>query len=119
MPMKRSLNNCLWLTLLGILSFGSAINTAAQANPTPSPDSRSASRPATNTPLIMFEPPTDEKVDNSRGGASRPTDVKCMHDESYGFPMTALVPQSGVGLTTSSHPTLMVYVPPTMATQAI
>lgn len=68
--------------------------------------------------LVLFEPPTDQRVDSSRGGASRPTDVKCIHDQAYKIPLTPLIPQSGVGLTTTAHPTLLVYIPPTTATQA-
>ncbi|MBT9316000.1 DUF928 domain-containing protein [Leptothoe spongobia] len=68
--------------------------------------------------FVLFVPPTDETVDNSRGGASRPTALKCIHDDAYAFPMVALIPQSGVGLTVAAHPTLLVYVPPSKATQA-
>ncbi|MEM7062735.1 MAG: DUF928 domain-containing protein [Cyanobacteria bacterium P01_B01_bin.77] len=68
--------------------------------------------------MVLFEPPTDEKVDNSRGGASRPADTKCSHDDAYDVPMTALIPQSGLGLTVNSHPILLVYVPPTTSPQA-
>ncbi|MEL6779651.1 MAG: DUF928 domain-containing protein [Cyanobacteria bacterium J06597_16] len=69
-------------------------------------------------PRIVFEPPNDQQINRSRGGASRPTEVKCAEDDTYPHPLTALVPDSGLGLTTRSHPTLHVYVPPTTATQA-
>lgn len=72
---------------------------------------------ANANPGIVFQPPTDEKIHDSRGGASRPAEVKCAEDEPYPYPLTALVPHSGLGLTTQPHPTLLVYVPPTMATQ--
>ncbi|MBE9068264.1 DUF928 domain-containing protein [Leptolyngbya cf. ectocarpi LEGE 11479] len=68
--------------------------------------------------MVLFDPPTDERVDNSRGGASRPTETKCSHDDAYGVPLTALIPESGLGLTVAPHPTLLVYVPPTTAPQA-
>ena len=120
-----SIKNCcnhrrLYLTLLGGLSLG--IFTAAGVGATPLMRRPAAVRfsagVATANLLVLFEPPTDEKVTDSRGGASRPTDVKCIHDETYDAPLTALVPQSGVGLTVASHPTLLAYVPPTQATQA-
>lgn len=72
---------------------------------------------ANANPGIVFQPPTDEKIHDSRGGASRPAEVKCAEDEPYPYPLTALVPHSGLGLTTRPHPTLLVYVPPTTATQ--
>lgn len=98
MPMKSSLR--LYLPLLAILSLGLTVATAdAQL-------------------MVLFDPPTDERVDNSRGGASRPAETKCSHDDAYGVPPTALIPQSGLGLTANPHPTLLVYVPPTTASQA-
>ncbi|MGD1896189.1 MAG: DUF928 domain-containing protein [Phormidesmis sp.] len=66
----------------------------------------------------LFEPPTEEQDDDSRGGASRSAEVKCADDEVYQAPMTALVPQSGLGLTVKPHPTLLVYVPATTSTRA-
>ncbi|MEM9089224.1 MAG: DUF928 domain-containing protein [Cyanobacteria bacterium P01_F01_bin.53] len=72
---------------------------------------------ANANPGIVFQPPTDEQINDSRGGASRPTEVKCAEDEPYPYPLTALIPHSGLGLTTQPHPTLLVYVPPTKATQ--
>lgn len=67
--------------------------------------------------FVLFEPPTDDTLSESRGGASR-TDVKCAEDDTYPFPLTALIPQSGLGLTARARPTLFVYVPPTTARQA-
>lgn len=106
------------LSLLGAISLGLLSGPRGQATPWHiSPDS--VNGPITSHHLVvLFEPPTDEKVDNSRGGASRPTEVKCREDAPYVSPLTALVPRSGVGLTMASRPTLLVYVPPTMATQA-
>lgn len=107
-PYKR-----LCLSLLGTLSIG--FWTSAGAAPSALSNAPGVS---TSNLLVLFEPPTDEKVDNSRGGASRPTDIKCMHDDTYGIPLTAVVPKSGVGLTVAPRPTLLAYVPPTTATQA-
>ena len=95
------------------MSLGLLLNSDVQAGTT----SAATVTLRTNT-LVLFDPPTDDRVDNSRGGASRPTDIKCIQDQSYAVPLTALIPRSGVGLTTAPHPTLMVYVPPTQATQA-
>ena len=69
-------------------------------------------------PVVHFEPPTDESVDDSRGGASRPTDIKCIQDEAYNPSLTALLPTSKIGLTVESHPTFFVHIPPTSAPQA-
>jgi Domain of Unknown Function (DUF928) len=70
-------------------------------------------------PIVRFEPPDDQKVDDSRGGASRPTAVKCSQDGQTVSPaMTPLTPNSKQGLTVASHPTFFVYIPPTSAPQA-
>ncbi|NEQ53961.1 MAG: DUF928 domain-containing protein [Leptolyngbya sp. SIO3F4] len=100
--------------------MGSLLSSETFAKTTPSVFDRSSSPNlfASSNSSVLFEPPTDEKVDDSRGGASRPAEVKCIHDDAYTFPMRALIPKSGVGLTVSPHPTLLVYVPPTQANQA-
>lgn len=64
---------------------------------------------------IVFEPPTDEKAQDTRGGASRPAAVKCSLDEATELPLTSLMPESNQGLTARGHPTFYVYVPPTSA----
>ena len=115
--MKFSLRVC--LILLGTFSLGFSLISKTQAETTTSVDrSISSSVTVASRSSVLFEPPTDETVDDSRGGASRPTDLKCIHDDAYASPMMALIPQSGVGLTISSHPTLLVYVPSTKANQA-
>ena len=68
--------------------------------------------------VVHFEPPTSESVDDSRGGASRPTDIKCIQDEAYHPSLTALLPPSKRGLTIQSHPTFFIYIPQTSAPQA-
>lgn len=64
---------------------------------------------------IIFEPPTDETAEDSRGGASRPAAVKCSGDETTEIPLTSLMPGSNRGLTARGHPTFFLYVPPTIA----
>ncbi|MEL6813710.1 MAG: DUF928 domain-containing protein [Cyanobacteria bacterium J06598_3] len=106
-----------FLLLSGVLSFSLtsfAFTLASRA----SAETIKAEHPtAANPSFVLFEPPNGDTVNNSRGGASRPAEVKCAEDDAYGFPLTALIPQSGLGLTTRAHPTLMVYVPPTTARQ--
>ena len=77
-----------------------------------------AQSPSDIIPVVHFEPPTDESVDDSRGGASRPTDIKCIQDDAYQPSLTALLPPSTIGLTVDSHPTFLVYIPQTSAPQA-
>jgi hypothetical protein len=70
-------------------------------------------------PIVSFEPPDDQKtVDDSRGGASRPTAVKCSQDEAFSPLMTPLTPGPKLGLTVASRPTFFVYIPATSAQQA-
>jgi Domain of Unknown Function (DUF928) len=72
----------------------------------------------TSGPIVQFQPPDDDNVDDSRGGASRPIQSKCLEDSSYPVSMTALLPASNTGLTLEAHPTLFVYIPATQkATQ--
>ena len=106
------------LTLLGFLSLGLVLGSKVQAATLiANLGAINAADTLHSSVVVLFEPPTDEKVDNSRGGASRPADVKCIQDKAYSSPLTALMPQSGVGLTVASRPTLLVYVPVTTATQ--
>lgn len=70
-------------------------------------------------PIVSFEPPDDQKtVDDSRGGASRPTAVKCSQDQAVSTLMTPLTPGSKLGLTVAPRPTFFVYIPATSAPQA-
>jgi hypothetical protein len=68
-----------------------------------------------SVPQISFVPPTNDKIPQSRGGASRPAMIKCYHDSAYSQPMKSLVPTSQQGLTISDHPTFWVYIPQTEA----
>lgn len=68
---------------------------------------------------VTFEPPTDERLDDSAGGASRPVDRQCHADESTPISMKALMPEDRrTGLTLASRPTVLAYVPPTSARNA-
>lgn len=70
-------------------------------------------------PIVSFEPPDDQQtLDDSRGGASRPTAVKCSQDQATSPSMTPLTPGSKLGLTVAAHPTFFVYIPATSAQQA-
>ncbi len=65
---------------------------------------------------VIFEPPTDERADDSRGGASRNA-TACRNDRVSEIPLTALIPGNNHGLTVASHPSFFVYVPQTSARQ--
>jgi Domain of Unknown Function (DUF928) len=65
---------------------------------------------------VIFEPPTDERADDSRGGASRNA-TACRNDRISEIPLTALIPGNNRGLTVASHPSFFVYVPQTSARQ--
>ncbi len=118
--MKYSLLNRLCLIWLEILTLGFVLAPVVQAETASSnqTDTNQTDTTAVSDSFVLFEPPSDERVDNSRGGASRPTEVKCLQDEAYLYPLTALIPQSGIGLTVAAHPTLLVYLPATTATRA-
>ncbi|MBE9040616.1 DUF928 domain-containing protein [Oscillatoriales cyanobacterium LEGE 11467] len=69
---------------------------------------------------VTFEPPTDERLDDSAGGASRPVDRKCNADESTPVPMLTLMPEyMREGLTLTPHPTVFAYIPTTSARRAL
>ncbi|MBD2019730.1 DUF928 domain-containing protein [Leptolyngbya sp. FACHB-36] len=88
------LNQRLWLTVLS-MSLGLTLLT-----PPPPADAR-----------VKFVPPSGLGVPGRRvPGGSRGND--CI---SRGTPLTALVPQSNVGLTTSATPTVFFYLPRTSA----
>ncbi|NEO32269.1 MAG: DUF928 domain-containing protein [Symploca sp. SIO3C6] len=66
------------------------------------------------TSIVKFVPPSDQIVDNSRGGASR-AEIKCSHDQAYNHSFKALLPASNQGLTVATHPSFLVYLPKTSA----
>lgn len=80
---------------------------------------RSQAATSGTTPVVNFEPQDDQTTaDDSRGGASRPTAVKCSQDQAANPSMTPLLPASNQGLTVADHPTFFVYIPQTSALQA-
>ncbi|NEP12118.1 MAG: DUF928 domain-containing protein [Symploca sp. SIO2C1] len=115
--MKTAQFKILKLMMLGLsvaVFSGLFIQVQAQSQRT----LRSESTSSNITPIVNFEPPNEQKIDKSRGGASRPTDIKCSRDETYSPPMTSLLPSSQQGLTVATHPTFWVYIPQTSAPQA-
>lgn len=67
---------------------------------------------------VTFEPPTDDRLDDSAGGATRPAAMKCRQDETSEMPLSALLPERQIGLTSAERPSFFVYVPPTSASEA-
>lgn len=68
---------------------------------------------------VTFEPPdSNELLDDSEGGASRDSGYCPQDGASYDRLVTPLMPANNVGLTVEERPTLFVYVPKTVATQA-
>ena len=66
---------------------------------------------------ITFEPPEADKPAQSSGGASRGNQCP-LNAQNTNLPLTPLLPATQQGLTVASHPTLLVYIPPTTATEA-
>ncbi|MCV3214081.1 DUF928 domain-containing protein [Plectonema radiosum NIES-515] len=64
---------------------------------------------------ITFKAPEDLQAPGRRvaGGSRSPQDKKCSSGQN---PLTAVVPNSNVGLTTQANPTFFFYVPQTSAT---
>lgn len=69
-------------------------------------------------PGVTFEPPTDDRLDDSAGGATRPASVRCRNDAESALPLSALLPERQVGLTAAARPSFFVYLPPTSAREA-
>ncbi len=110
---RRALGlRALSLSVAIISSWFTQVQAQSQTVPRGQPSSTSIS------PIVKFEPLDDQQLDDSRGGASRPTEVKCSRDEAYRPAMTALLPASKQGLTITPHPTFWVYIPPTSSPQA-
>ncbi|KPQ33094.1 MAG: DUF928 domain-containing protein [Phormidium sp.] len=65
---------------------------------------------------VAFQPPTDERLPDSAGGATRPASQKCRQDPNSEHSLSALIPSGQVGLTTTDTPAIFVYLPPTQAT---
>ncbi len=71
------------------------------------------------TPQVRFEPPEGGAPVETKGGASR-GDIACATSTSRDTPQIVLVTpaNSNYGLTTSEHPTFLMYVPPSSAQKA-
>ncbi len=70
-------------------SLPSSAQTGAQFDLPSDLPSESASNH--QQPQVIFEPPTDEKAGDSRGGASRNA-TGCRNDRISEIPLTALIP---------------------------
>lgn len=64
---------------------------------------------------VTFEPPAEDMPKTSMGGASR-TSSQCFAEDST-LPFSALLPASSQGLTATSHPTILAYLPETSASK--
>ncbi|MCU0535238.1 MAG: DUF928 domain-containing protein [Hydrococcus sp. Prado102] len=70
------------------------------------------------TASVSFDPPDGDRPKNTAGGASR-NDGRCSQDPNNLQPyITAVLPADRYGLTVESHPTFLVYLPPTSAQKA-
>lgn len=105
-------------TNLVLLSWGMvmAFSLPSSAQTETQLDLRSESGSNHQSVQVVFEPPTDDKADDSRGGASRNA-TGCRNDRVSELPLTALIPGNNRGLTVASHPSFFVYVPQTSARQ--
>lgn len=121
-PFKRKLVNTLKLlvskqSLLHLIAF--PLSLSVFSNLLAPVQAQTQSNPGSIIPVVSFEPPNDQQtLDDSRGGASRPTAVKCSQDQAASPSMTPLTPGQKVGLTVAAHPTFFVYIPATSAQQA-
>lgn len=68
----------------------------------------------TNTYNITFDPPHENQPQATRGGASR-GDRCAIDSQDISQSFAPLIPASNYGLTTTSHPTLLVHIPATSA----
>ncbi|VEP14214.1 conserved exported hypothetical protein [Hyella patelloides LEGE 07179] len=67
-----------------------------------------------NTYNITFDPPNENQPQATRGGASR--GAQCaINSQEISESFAPLIPASNYGLTTTSHPTLLVHIPATSA----
>lgn len=78
----------------------------------------SQTKPTQTTASVSFDPPDGDRPKDSAGGASR-NDGRCSQDAKDVQPyVTAVLPANHYGLTVESHPTFLVYLPPTAAQKA-
>ncbi|MCT7962938.1 DUF928 domain-containing protein [Laspinema sp. D1] len=91
------------------LAFVAALPSRAQVS-SPFPGPQTLAR-------VTFEPPTNERLNDSAGGASRQGGF-CPQDGMVEGPsLMPILPDTKEGLTVSERPTLFVYVPQTKAAQ--
>jgi hypothetical protein len=78
----------------------------------------SQTKPTQTIASVSFDPPDGDRPKNTAGGASR-NDGRCSQDPKDLQPyITAVLPADRYGLTVESHPTFLVYLPPTVAQKA-
>ncbi|MGB3614034.1 MAG: DUF928 domain-containing protein [Elainellaceae cyanobacterium] len=97
------------------LAVAIAVGSICGVAPSASADSRPRTRSSQDTAPPIFVPPTDETHTSSRAGGSRGAS-ECRQD-SGATVLAAIAPEDQVGLTTASHPTVLVYIPDTSAQQ--
>ncbi|WP_017658652.1 DUF928 domain-containing protein [Baaleninema simplex] len=112
----NSLYRLLTATLAGTVLFGAS--TLDGVAKTAKVDVATSQSERANVPDVTFDPPTDETLDDSAGGATRPAALKCRQDPTSEVPLSALVPDRQVGLTLSERPEFFAYVPETHAEAA-
>jgi hypothetical protein len=86
------------------LVFSSQLPTMAQEAP----------QKIASTINITFDPPKENQPQATKGGASR-GDRCALDAQAVSQPFTPLLPDTNYGLTTASHPTLLVHIPATSA----
>lgn len=92
------------------LAFLAALPSRAQvSSPLPSPQILAR--------RVTFEPPTNERLSDSAGGASRQAAFCPQDGMAEGPSLMPILPETKEGLTVSERPTLFVYVPETKAEQ--
>lgn len=91
------------------LAFVAALPSRAQVS-SPLPGPQTLAR-------VTFEPPSNERLSDSVGGASRQAAFCPQDGMAEGPSLMPLLPETKEGLTVSERPTLFVYVPETKAEQ--
>ena len=100
------LQKSLLISSLVSLSFGVVNLLPVQANDMPNQVASAFN--------ITFDPPNESQPKATKGGASRGS--QCVFDsQADSEPFAPLLPTTNIGLTTASHPTLLVHIPATSA----
>jgi hypothetical protein len=111
----------LLVLMSAFLLFTETIATLAQASAegtVPIPKHGSAKK---RTPItqVLFKPSGTGNPPPTRGAGSR-NDRRCSQDTTtQSIPLTTLIPNNQVGLTTAEHPIVWVYLPKTSARQMV